>query len=103
MAIKPDLYSETGSKTILKRPRMYKVVFYNDDFTPMDFVVDILKLVFGKTQSEAYNLMMSVHKGDYAVVGIYTRDIAATKVRVTIDAAKEAGYPLKAEAIPDSE
>ena len=57
MAVKADPNSVTRSKTELKRPRMYRVVFYNDDFTPMDFVVDILQHIFGKTPSEAYSLM----------------------------------------------
>ena len=103
MAVKADPNSVTRSKTELKRPRMYRVVFYNDDFTPMDFVVDILQHIFGKTPSEAYSLMMSVHRGDYAVVGVYTRDIAYTKVRVTTEAAKSCGYPLKVEAMPDTD
>ena len=95
-------FSENTSlceKTGLKRPQMYKVLFYNDDFTPMYFVVDVLEIIFGKSPQEAYNLMMNVHRSDYAVVGIYTRDIAYTKASAATDMARKAGYPLKVTAV----
>ncbi len=85
-------------KTNIKLPKMYKVIFYNDDFTPMDFVVDVLELVFAKSRAEAYSLMMSVHKSDYAVVGVYTRDVAYTKASAASEMARKAGYPLKVTA-----
>jgi len=77
---------------------MYKVVFYNDDFTPMDFVVDVLELVFGKNRMEAFQIMMNIHKSDCAAVGVYTRDIAYTKATTAMDMARRAGYPLKVTA-----
>jgi ATP-dependent Clp protease adaptor protein ClpS len=91
----------TGLKTggEVKKPKMYEVVFYNDDFTPMDFVVDVLQLVFNKGKAEAYQIMMQVHKSDRAVVGVYTRDIARTKAITAVDMARKAGYPLKVEAV----
>jgi ATP-dependent Clp protease adaptor protein ClpS len=90
--------TKTVEKTGLKKPQMYRVLFYNDDFTPMDFVVEVLETVFNKSRSEAYSLMMSVHKSDYAVVGIYTRDIAYTKASIAVEMARKAGYPLKVTA-----
>ncbi len=84
--------------TALKRPNMYKVLIFNDDFTPMDFVVEVLELIFGKSPNEAFGLMMSVHRSDFAVVGIYTRDIAFTKAAAATDMARRAGYPLKVTA-----
>ena len=63
----------------LKQPKQYKVVMYNDDFTPMDVVVEILIDVFRKNYEEAVAIMMTVHKGQKAVVGVYSYDIAKTK------------------------
>lgn len=81
----------------LKEPHHYAVVMYNDDFTPMDFVVEILTTVFRKSQAEAVELMMSVHKGGEAVVGRYTYDIAASKRNRAMSLAKAAGYPFRVE------
>lgn len=81
----------------LKEPHHYAVVMYNDDFTPMDFVVEILMTVFRKSQEEAVELMMTVHKGGEAVVGKYTYDIAASKRNKALTMAKTAGYPFRVE------
>ena len=85
----------------LKEPRLYKVVIYNDDFTTMDFVVKILTTVFFKSENEAEVLMMSVHKSGSAVVGIYSYDIALSKVRKATDMAREEGFPLKLTVLPE--
>ena len=82
-------------------PRRYKVVIYNDDFTTMDFVVKILTTVFFKSENEAEVLMMSVHKSGSAVVGIYSYDIALSKVRKATDMAREEGFPLKLTVLPE--
>ena len=81
----------------VKEPHKYAVVMYNDDFTPMDFVVELLKLVFHYDAGKAYELMMTVHKSGEAVVGTYTYDIAATKRARAMSMAKEAGYPFRVE------
>ena len=81
--------------------RRYKVVIYNDDFTTMDFVVKILTTVFFKSTIEAEALMMSVHKSGSAVVGIYSYDIALSKVRKATDMAREEGFPLKLTVLPE--
>ena len=93
MAIQGSVKEE--SKVKIKLPKQYKVVMYNDDFTPMDFVVYILKTIFKKTEEEAIAVMYMIHRGGTAVVGIYTYDIAKTKERMAISAAREEGYPLK--------
>lgn len=85
----------------LKEPRRYKVVIYNDDFTTMDFVVKILTTVFFKSENEAETLMMSVHKSGSAVVGIYSYDIALSKVRKATDMARQEGFPLKLTVLPE--
>lgn len=94
-----DLKEKTTQK--LKRPSFYKVILINDDFTPMDFVVDILKTIFRKTESEANILMMDVHKLGAAVAGVYTYEIAETKaVQVQIEAKKNE-HPLAVTIEPE--
>ena len=82
-------------RTDLKEPRRYKVIIYNDDFTTMEFVVMILKQVFFKSEEEAQALMLQVHHSDKAVVGIYSYDIAVSKVNKATSMAREQGYPLR--------
>tara|TARA_R110002073_G_scaffold119629_1_gene261008 strand:+ start:187 stop:489 length:303 start_codon:yes stop_codon:yes gene_type:complete len=83
------------------RPKRYKVVFYNDDYTPMDLVTSILMEVFNKGVQEAYSIMLRVHRGGKAVAGVYSKEIAETKVITTKMYAREAGFPLHAEAEPE--
>ncbi|MCD2345944.1 ATP-dependent Clp protease adaptor ClpS [Clostridium guangxiense] len=84
-------------KTIdeIKKPRMYKVIIYNDDYTTMDFVVEVLVSIFSKNVPEAVKIMFSVHKKGSGVAGIYSYDIAATKIKQTQNMASKNGYPLK--------
>ena len=88
-------------RTDLREPRRYKVTIYNDDFTTMEFVVKILTLVFYKSEAEA--LMLQVHHSDKAVVGIYSYDVATSKVRKATNMAREAGFPLRLTVEPDKE
>lgn len=81
-------------KNDIREPRRYKVVMYNDDFTPMDFVVGILLKIFHKSEDESIALMYSIHQGDSAVVGVYPYDIARTKSALAESEARKAGYPL---------
>jgi ATP-dependent Clp protease adaptor protein ClpS len=83
------------TKVKLKEPKRYKVVMYNDDFTPMEFVVYILINIFKKSEEEAVQIMMSVHKGGKAVVGIYSYDIAKTKTDTAISISRQEGYPFR--------
>ena len=85
----------------IKEPRRYKVYIHNDDFTTMDFVVMVLKVVFFKSQEDATSLMLKVHHSDKAVVGIYTYDIAVSKVRKATQMARDEGYPLRLSVQPD--
>ncbi len=84
-------------KPALKPPPMYRVVMLNDDFTPMDFVVDALIRFFHKSPGEARALMMRVHEKGSAVCGVYTREIAETRVMQVERAARAAGHPLRCE------
>lgn len=90
-------------RTHLREPRRFKVIIYNDDFTTMDFVVMILMEVFLKSEEEANALMLQVHHSDKAVVGIYTYDIATSKVRKATNMAREEGFPLRLTVEPEEE
>lgn len=92
-----SVQGETREKTRIhiREPKHYKVIMHNDDFTSMDFVVDILMTIFHKEAMEAERLMMLVHESGRAVVGSYPYDIAATKVQAATARAKEDGYPFR--------
>ena len=85
----------------IDRPKRYKVVFYNDDYTPMQLVVLILMDVFNKGADEAKSIMLKVHKQGKGIAGVYSKQIAETKISTTRMYAREAGYPLHAEAEPE--
>lgn len=80
--------------TSLKEPRRYKVILHNDDFTTMDFVVDVLMTVFLLSEENAYSLMLQIHHSDKAVAGVYTYDIAVSKAQKATSMAREEGFPL---------
>lgn len=78
-----------------RKPPLYKVVLLNDDYTPMEFVIEILKGVFHKTQEEAFQLMMEVHNLGSAICGVYTRDIAETRADRALAVARMEEHPLQ--------
>jgi ATP-dependent Clp protease adaptor protein ClpS len=82
------------SKPKLKRPPMYKVVLMNDDYTPMEFVVQILEIFFGMDREKATRIMLSVHTQGKGVCGIFTKEIAETKVAQVNDYSRENQHPL---------
>jgi ATP-dependent Clp protease adaptor protein ClpS len=82
-------------------PRRYKVLFHNDDYTTMEFVVECLMTFFRKTATEATHIMLTVHKSGNATAGVYTREVAETKVAETMDHAKINGMPLLVTAEPE--
>ncbi len=88
-------------RTDLREPRRYKVTIYNDDFTTMEFVVRVLMQVFFKSQSEAEQLMMLVHRTQKAVVGVYSYDIAVSKVLKATRMARDEGFPLRLTYEPE--
>lgn len=90
-------------RTDLREPRRYKVTIYNDDFTTMEFVVKILTEIFFKSESEAETLMLKVHHADKAVVGIYSYDVATSKVRKATAMAREEGFPLRLTVEPEED
>ena len=80
----------------LKYPKKYKVFILNDDYTSMDFVIDILITIFHKSYQEAENIMLEVHKKDKGLCGVYTHEVAETKVMQVHKKAKDNSFPLKA-------
>lgn len=92
-----SVQGETREKTRvnIREPRQYKVIMHNDDFTSMEFVVDILIDVFRKDLLEAERLMMTVHERGRACVGSYTYDMAVTKVQAATERARQEGFPFR--------
>ncbi|SLN22679.1 ATP-dependent Clp protease adapter ClpS [Roseisalinus antarcticus] len=84
---------ETRPKT--KRPPLYKVLILNDDYTPMEFVVHVLERFFGLSHAQAFELMLTVHKKGLAVVGVFSFEIAETKVAQVMDFAQRHQHPLQ--------
>lgn len=82
------------SKPKLKPPPMYKVVLLNDDYTPMEFVVEVLEVFFGMNREKATRIMLTVHTQGKAVCGVFTRDVAETKAALVVDYARENQHPL---------
>jgi ATP-dependent Clp protease adaptor protein ClpS len=84
-----------AEKVRLKPPPMFKVMLLNDDYTPMDFVVVVLQTVFAMSREQATQVMLKVHRDGMGVCGIYTREVAATKVEQVIELAKSHQHPLQ--------
>ena len=96
-----------GASVVLERktqrvqpPRMYQVVLLNDDFTPMEFVVLVLQEYFNKDRETATQIMLKIHLEGRGVCGVFTRDIASTKVELVLQAARHHGHPLQCVAEP---
>jgi ATP-dependent Clp protease adaptor protein ClpS len=87
----------------LQRPRMWRVLLHNDDYTTQEFVVWVLETVFHKPRGEAFTIMMNVHRGGLGVAGIFTHDVADTKVKTTQQLAEEHEFPLLVTMEPEGE
>ncbi len=110
--IRPSLpeqapHEEDGNQVVLERqvhklapPPMYQVVMLNDDFTPMEFVIVVLQEYFGKDREQATQIMLKIHLDGRGVCGVYSHDIATTKVEQVLQAAQHAGHPLQAVCEP---
>jgi ATP-dependent Clp protease adaptor protein ClpS len=102
MADDKDNGSDSGTDTILKpkakpktaKPPMYKVLLLNDDYTPMEFVVHVLQRFFGLNHAQSVELMLTVHRKGVAVVGVFSYEIAETKVTQVMDYARQNQHPL---------
>ncbi|ATX79333.1 ATP-dependent Clp protease adaptor protein ClpS [Mariprofundus aestuarium] len=94
----PEIIPKTEAETVepqLQRPPMFRVVMLNDDFTPMEFVVDIMIRFFHKSEEMANTLMLQIHHQGSAVCGVFPRDIAETKIHQVETASRTAGHPLR--------
>ena len=84
----------TKTRTKTERPPLYKVILLNDDYTPREFVVQVLKAVFRMNEDQAYRVMMTAHRRGTCVIAVYTRDVAETKAKEATELGKSKGYPL---------
>jgi ATP-dependent Clp protease adaptor protein ClpS len=98
-----DTDTSTRTKVIAKteRPRLHKVILLNDDYTPREFVVTVLKGVFRMSEDQAYRVMMTAHRRGACVVAVYTRDVAETKATEGTEAGRAKGYPLMFTTEPE--
>jgi ATP-dependent Clp protease adaptor protein ClpS len=94
MAEKTVEKPRTKVKTKTERPKLYKVILLNDDFTPREFVVQVLKAVFRMNENQAYSVMITAHRRGACVIAVYTRDVAETKAKEATELGKRKGYPL---------
>ena len=91
----------TEEKREVKRPARFRVILFNDSYTPMEFVVGLLEQLFKKGPAEATQLMLQIHKGGKGVAGVYVLEVAETKVAAVHRMAEERGYPLRAGSEPE--
>ena len=96
-----DTTPQAVERTKTKQPPLYKVILLNDDYTPREFVVVVLKAVFRMTEEQSYAVMMTAHQRGACVVATYTRDIAESKVGEANDMARSAGHPLEFSTEPE--
>jgi ATP-dependent Clp protease adaptor protein ClpS len=97
-----QVLERTKTKKKLKQPPLYKVLFHNDDYTPMEFVVLVLMQVFGRSEVDATQIMLHVHNSGIGVAGLYPFSVAETKVSEVMAAAEKAQYPLLVTMEPAS-
>jgi ATP-dependent Clp protease adaptor protein ClpS len=94
-----EILERTKQET--KKPELFKVLLLNDDYTTMEFVVEILETVFNKPPAEAYRIMMAVHNQGHGLCGVYPFEVAETKVATVVDLARGSGFPLRASMEPE--
>jgi ATP-dependent Clp protease adaptor protein ClpS len=95
--------AETRSEQKVQRPRLWRVLLHNDDYTTQDFVVWVLETIFAKPRGEAFAIMMNVHRSGLGIAGVFTHDVAETKVKKTQQLAEEHEFPLLVTMEPEPE
>lgn len=98
-----SILTESRNEQKLERPRMWRVLLHNDDYTTQEFVVWVLETVFRKPRAEAFTIMMNVHRSGLGVAGVYTHDVAETKLKATQQMAEEQEFPLLVTMEPEPE
>ena len=105
MATRPDTaegtLTDSRSEQKLERPRLWRVLLHNDDYTTQEFVVWVLESIFFKPRDEAFAIMMSVHRSGMGVAGVYTHDVAETKLKATRQLAEDHEFPLLVTMEPE--
>jgi ATP-dependent Clp protease adaptor protein ClpS len=101
MAEDTTLKPKTTTKPKVERPKLYKVILVNDDYTPREFVIMVLKAVFRMSEVTGYRVMLTAHRMGTCVVVVCAKDIAETKAKEAVDLAKDAGYPLMFTTEPE--
>ena len=94
MSPQSDTKPKTKIETKVERPKLWKVILINDDFTPREFVVTVLKLVFRMGEERANAVMLTAHRKGVCVIAVYSKDVADTKAKEATDLGKSKGYPL---------
>jgi ATP-dependent Clp protease adaptor protein ClpS len=90
----PHVKTRPKPKTKTQRPPLWKVILLNDDYTPREFVVQVLKAVFRMNESQAFKVMITAHQKGACVIAVYTRDVAETKAKEATELGRANGYPL---------
>lgn len=103
LGTRESVRTESRSEQKVERPRMWRVLLHNDDYTTQDFVVWVLETVFRKPRAEAFTIMLSVHRSGLGVAGVYTHDVAETKLQTTKNLAEQHEFPLLVTMEPESE
>jgi ATP-dependent Clp protease adaptor protein ClpS len=107
MSPRPDPFestlTESRSDQKLEPPRLWRVLLHNDDYTTQDFVVWVLESIFNKARAEAFAIMLSVHRSGMGLAGVYTHDVAETKLKAARQAAEEHEFPLLVTMEPDNQ
>jgi ATP-dependent Clp protease adaptor protein ClpS len=98
-----SIATETRTEHKVQRPRMWRVLLHNDDYTTQDFVIWVLESIFHKPHADAFAIMMSVHRSGLGVAGVFTHDVAETKVNQTQRLAEEHEFPLLVTMEPETE
>ncbi len=105
MSPRPDAEESTltdsRSDQKVQQPRLWRVLLHNDDYTTQDFVVWVLESIFNKPQGEAFAIMLNVHRSGLGLAGVYTHDVAETKLKATRQAAEEHEFPLLVTMEPE--
>jgi len=94
MSQQTDVKRRTKVRPTTQRPKLWKVILLNDDYTPREFVVLVLMAVFRMNESEAYRVMITAHQRGACVIAVFTRDVADTKAKEATEMGKQKGYPL---------
>ena len=94
MSQQTNVKPRTRTKTQVERPKLWKVILLNDDYTPREFVVMVLKAVFRMNEDQAYNVMMTAHQRGACVIAVFTKDVADTKAKEATELGKANGFPL---------